>query len=404
MPEELKGFLDAINNTYHEFDSDRKMLERSLDLSSQELLQAYSEIQAIFQAIPDLTFRIDRDGKILSLKAGDACDFFGKIETIYGKRIQDVPPKSIGDKFQEAIDEVNNFRSLVSFEYACSGTGAEQYYESRMLPLSIEQNIVIIRNITKRIQAEKELIKAKEKAEENDRLKSAFLQNISHEIRTPLNAIISFTKFLSEHDVSAHDKNYYSQIINDQSDVLLRIVEDILDISKIEVGQMNIIESDFNLEGLMVELNEYYKLKIILLDVGQDVALNYIFDQNLKDTTVIIDGQRLRQILVNLLDNAFKFTKRGSITFGCEVTSNAELFFFVKDTGIGIPLDKQDIVFDRFRQAEDLLTARSYGGAGLGLSIVKGLVNLMKGKVWFESQIGEGSSFYFTLPLIMPQK
>lgn len=254
-------------------------------------------------------------------------------------------------------------------------------------------------DITQRKQTEMELIQAKEKAEESDRLKTSFLCNMSHEIRTPMNAIIGFASFLQEHELPESKRHEYSKIIMDRTYDLLRIVEDILDISKIEVGQLTIIESQTNLAEIMNEILNYHKLKLSTQKIRQEVQITLSIPVDLKYLVIETDGQRLRQILLNLLDNAFKFTKKGFIDFGCKVTTNNELLFHVKDSGIGVPENKQEIIFDRFRQAEDLMTARKYGGTGLGLSIVKGLVTLMNGKIWLESEVNVGTTFYFTLPL-----
>jgi CheY-like chemotaxis protein len=142
-------------------------------------------------------------------------------------------------------------------------------------------------------------------------------------------------------------------------------------------------------------------LKISSSGSKSKVRLKLILADELKKTVIRTDAQRLRQIFSNLLDNAFKFTHKGSIEFGCKIESEAALVFFVKDTGIGIPVDKQKIVFDRFRQADEALSNRQYGGTGLGLSIVKGIVNLMKGEIWFESEVNVGSVFSFSLPIAM---
>jgi len=269
---------------------------------------------------------------------------------------------------------------------------------------SITHFLAVKEDITERKQTEKELLEAKEKAEESDRLKTSFLCNMSHEIRTPMNAIVGFSDFLCDNDIPSSKKQLFSKIIKERSYDLLRIVEEILDISKIEVGQMQIIDMDVNLENIMYELYEYYKLKITQSDSELFLSINFSLDNQLKNAILKTDGQRLKQILVNLLDNAFKFTKKGLIELGCKIASNSEILFYIKDTGIGIPVDKQEIVFDRFRQAEDLMSARSYGGTGLGLSIVKGLVTLMNGRVWLESKVDIGTTFYFTLPLKLSYK
>ncbi len=242
-----------------------------------------------------------------------------------------------------------------------------------------------------------QLLKAKQEAEENDRLKSVFLANMSHEIRTPMNAIIGFSSLLSR-PITDAKRNHYTSLIKERSYDLMRIIEDILDTSKLEVGQLRLIASEFKLFPLMHEIYDYYLIKEIKTEKGSSIKFKYNIPEDLKKIKVTLDKQRLKQILTNLLDNAFKFTESGRIEFGYKLESNNQLLFFVKDTGIGIREEKQSIIFDRFRQAEDSIIARRYGGTGLGLSIVQGLINLMNGKIWLESEIDKGTTFYFTLP------
>ncbi|HEX2936386.1 MAG TPA: ATP-binding protein [Bacteroidales bacterium] len=241
------------------------------------------------------------------------------------------------------------------------------------------------------------LLKAKQQAEENDRLKSVFLANMSHEIRTPMNAIIGFSSLLSR-PITDAKRNHYTSLIKERSYDLMRIIEDILDTSKLEVGQMRLIVSEFKLFPLIHEIYDYYLIKEIKAENGSNIKFKYNIPEELKKIKVRLDKQRLKQILTNLLDNAFKFTESGKIEFGYKLENNNQLLFFVKDTGIGIRKEKQSIIFDRFRQAEDSIVARRYGGTGLGLSIVQGLINLMHGKIWLESEIDKGTTFYFTLP------
>ncbi len=248
-------------------------------------------------------------------------------------------------------------------------------------------------------QINEELVIAKEKAEESDKLKSAFLANMSHEIRTPMNAIIGFADFLTMPDVPETKKQWFSHLIKERSYDLLRIVEDIVDISKIEVGQMKIVETEFQLYEVLQQLLEYYKPKKVNKNTKCAISLKLSVEPELKKLKIKTDGQRLKQILNYLLDNAFKFTQKGGIEFGCKMYSFSEILFFVKDTGIGIPQDKQEIIFDSFRQAEDSYQTREYGGTGLGLSIVRGIIDLLKGKLWLESEVGVGTTFHFTLPL-----
>ena len=242
------------------------------------------------------------------------------------------------------------------------------------------------------------LQKAKEKAEESDRLKSSFLANMSHEIRTPMNAIIGFSEFLTRPGIEESKKQQYSALVKQRSLDLLRIIEDILDISKLEVGQKKVYESETRLRNLMSDIYEYYKIKLQTSEKKSEIALNLNFHSNLNNTVIFTDNQLLKQVLNNLIDNAIKFTKKGSIEIGCELKPDHELIFYVKDSGIGIEEDKLELIFDRFRQAEESITTRSYGGTGLGLSIVKGIVKLLNGKIWIQSKPGLGSTFFFTIP------
>jgi PAS domain S-box-containing protein len=244
----------------------------------------------------------------------------------------------------------------------------------------------------------KELKLAKEKAEESDRLKIAFLSNMSHEIRTPMNAILGFSELLSKPGITDENKARFSGLMKERSHDLLRIIEDIIDISKIEIGQMRLFETHGHVESLLKDIFEYYQYRKNNMKKDMEIDLVLLCDDTLKDVYIEIDGQRFRQILINLLDNSFKFTKKGKINIGCYLRDQSEIIFFVSDTGIGIPNEKQQIVFENFRQAEDMFSTRNFGGTGLGLSIAKGLSELMGGRLWFESTEQVGTTFYFSLP------
>lgn len=250
---------------------------------------------------------------------------------------------------------------------------------------------------------ERQLIEAKNRAEENNKLKSAFLANMSHEIRTPLNAVVGFANLLQKPNVPDHKQQRFISLIKSRSFDLLHIIEDILDVSKLEVGQIKINETTADVTNLMIELYDYYKLKIDSRITKPEFELMYYVDKSLENTELIFDGQRVRQILINLLDNAFKYTESGYIAFGCDLSDNSHLLFYVKDTGIGIPESKQKLIFDRFTQLEELNNNMFQTGTGLGLSIVKGLIDLMSGKIWVESKEEEGSTFWFVIPVRFPK-
>lgn len=242
------------------------------------------------------------------------------------------------------------------------------------------------------------LEKAKEKAEEGDNLKSAFLANISHEIKTPMNSIIGFTELLKNRKLSNEKRDKYIEIVQSSTNQLLNIINDILSFSKIETGQFEIKLSEFDLNKLFNQLETQF----FLLKKQQNK--DHLFIETLKsipDTEfkIISYESGLRQVLTNLIGNAVKYTKKGKITFSYAKREN-DILFYVKDTGIGIPKNKIDIIFERFYQIDAIL-AREYGGAGLGLSISKGIVELLDGEIWVESSTGEnsGSCFYFTIPL-----
>lgn len=257
--------------------------------------------------------------------------------------------------------------------------------------------VVIISDITERNQFIENLNQAKVEAQESDRLKTAFLANMSHEIRTPMNSIIGFSNLLSEVELVNGKKEEYLKHILQSSNILLNLIDDIIDISKIEAGQLNINLVESNVNKM---IREVFSSFIETKSKG-DVELRLQIPPETELLTLKTDPLRLRQIITNLLGNALKFTEKGFIDLGYSVkrTENEKLLeFYVKDTGIGIPSDKQAIIFERFRQVDEART-RKFGGTGLGLAISKRLVNLLGGTIWVKSELKNGSTFYFTLPL-----
>jgi PAS domain S-box-containing protein len=241
-----------------------------------------------------------------------------------------------------------------------------------------------------------ELKKAKEKAEESDRLKSAFLANMSHEIRTPMNGIMGFSQMLQDREFPRDKQKKFLEIIHSRTQHLLNIINDLVDLSKIEANQLTLNFQQFNLKEVLQELYSTYQNQLKNSEKDH-IQLEMNLDLNHEKSHIESDFQRLRQIMDNLLNNALKFTDEGKIEFGYSFKEDHTLLFYVKDTGIGISSEKKDFVFERFRQVDDSST-RLYEGTGLGLTISKNLIEILGGEMWVESEKGEGSVFYFTLP------
>jgi signal transduction histidine kinase len=291
-----------------------------------------------------------------------------EIFRIYRKVTQTGIPK----KFEIYIESLHNWYSISVY------SPQKDYF------------VAVFDVITERKNAEKALIEAKEKAEESDRLKSSFLANMSHELRTPLNSIIGFSDFMLDPMFSHEEHVEFAKIIKDNGNNLLEIISNIMDLSKIESGQMTLMKSKFSLNCLIAEVHSDHVVKIIekcLLWKENPVHEEALW--------IISDESKLRQILDNLISNAIKFTEKGTIEVGYEQQENF-LLFHVKDTGIGIPEEYHETIFERFRQVETTRT-RNYSGNGLGLAITKSLIQLLGGEIWLESQPGIGSTFYFKI-------
>ena len=297
--------------------------------------------------------------------------------------------------------------NLIDFDVELPFPSAKKDAFFRCRGLSIRSRIsdgqsflLIIGDVSKRKLTEHELIKALQKAEESDKLKTAFLASMSHEIRTPMNHIIGFTEFMKDLSLPAYEREEYAEIIFDSGQLLLRLIDDIIDIAKIESGQMQLHISVFALNDVLYAV---YKAFNEMRSRKGKQHISFHLHMPETDNTVFMktDAARLQQLFYNLIDNAFKFTETGSVTMGYQIESN-NISFFVEDTGPGIPADQQEHIFKRFRQL-DYGMSKKYGGTGLGLAIVKGMIDLLEGQIQIHSEPEKGTRFTFTIPGMIVQ-
>ncbi len=278
---------------------------------------------------------------------------------------------------------------------AIDRSGAKKEVETSVAYIDYKQGKAvqgIIRDISERKRLIADLIESKKKAEESDRLKTAFLANISHEVRTPMNGILGFTEVLKNPDLSGKEKNHYIDIIQKSGNRMLDTVTNLVNMSKIETGQEQIHITETNIPEQLKFLYNFFKPRAE--DKGLKFTLQNTFPEEF--TVINTDAQKLDSILTNLINNAVKFTESGEIAIGCYHKEN-RLIFYVKDTGVGIQSDSQKTVFRRFVQA-DTSFSRDYEGSGLGLSIAKSYVEMLGGEIWLESEENKGSNFCFSIP------
>ncbi len=253
-------------------------------------------------------------------------------------------------------------------------------------------------DLTQEKEVERQLQLAKEKAIRADRLKTAFLSNMSHEIRTPMNGILGFAQMLKNSNISENQRKKYIHHIQNSGKILLHLINDIIDLSRIEANELKFNPIKTDLKNLTENLFDFYNLEIKRRE-EKHIKLDLVLPNDNENNSVVIDSYRLRQVLDNLLSNALKFTKTGNIRFGFEkVKDKNKIQFFVTDTGIGIPSANLPYIFDRFTQGFEENEKQNFGGTGLGLAVSKKIVEQMGGTIWAKSTYGEGSQFYFTIP------
>jgi len=363
-----------------------------LDLEENKL-----RYQVLLEAIPDLFFIIDKDGIYVDFvfKATEGLQI--KPEDIIGNSIFEVGfSEKMSSKIIQCIQNCIEFDSIETIEYALEVAGSSALFEMRIARLNDHSVISLARDITNRKLVEIKLEEAKNKAEEADRLKTAFLANISHEIRTPMNAIIGFSKMIGSSDFDDEEKGKFVEIIITNGKLLLTLINDMISLSKIESNTLVVKKLPCKLNDLMDGL---YKEFGYDLEDRKNITLKLVCDSLNPKFMVTTDPVLLQAILQKLIDNGIKFTEEGEVEFGYKILETNQLEFFVRDSGIGIAERDQERIFERFHQLDNR-TIRAYEGTGLGLSIAQHYVRLLGGSLQVNSKLGKGSVFAFRMPYV----
>jgi PAS domain S-box-containing protein len=338
------------------------------------------------------------DGQIIDINKGFTVITGFTRKEIIGKTTNDVDLWNNKSDRAVFFAELANYGKIYSREFVFSKKSGEKITcltSSEVIIINNEQCILSsVADISDRKKYELELINSKEKAEESDRLKTAFMHNISHEIRTPLNAIVGFSTLLGDPETDRVSNEEYKSLLIKASDHLLAIMTDIMEISNIEAGLIKLNNNDINLNVILDDLCKQFRHRAV--EKGIELRLTRSLPGAATD--IRTDCTKLVQVLSNLLTNALKFTEKGHVEFGYKLTGNW-LEFYVSDTGIGIRQEMHSRIFDRFFQ-DDYTGRRKYDGTGLGLSISKAFIDLTGGKIWVDSRPGNGATFYFTIPYV----
>ena len=389
---ELKELQQEYNSLKTLYNDTSRFKKTEMDLIASEI-----RYRSLFESAKDGIL-------ILDAETGKIVDVNPFLIDLLGFSHDQFIEKSIWEIgiFKDIIANHDKFLELKKNEYVRYNDLPLETKDGRIIHVEFVSNVYIadnqnviqcnIRDITARKVIEKELIKAKEQAEESDRLKSAFLANMSHEIRTPMNGIMGFAGLLKEPNLTGDEQQEYIQIIEKSGARMLNIINDIVSISKIESGLMEINMIESNINEQIEYIYAFFKPEI------ENKGIQFSYKNSLPFEKAIIktDREKLFAILTNLVKNAIKYSEKGSIELGCD-KKGENLEFYVKDSGIGIDSTRLKAIFERFIQA-DIADKHAYQGAGLGLSISKAYVEMLGGKLWVESEIGIGSTFYFTIP------
>ncbi|PKP39241.1 MAG: hypothetical protein CVT98_02590, partial [Bacteroidetes bacterium HGW-Bacteroidetes-15] len=381
--------------------TERKQAEEKILLSEQRFRQ-------LAELLPEKVFEADAKGRITFVN-NYLLSFFGFDANRFeeGIHISSLFHKKSQKNIKDYLKGSKSSFELPSVELVAQKSDGSQVPVLTHITAVIENGKVnrymgIMVDISARKQQEIELVRAKEQAEEASKAKEQFLSTMSHEIRTPMNAIMGFSGLLTTSQLTPEKQKHFAQIIKKRSADLLKIIDDILDISKIEANQLKIHKERGSVNKLLDDLLDY-SLTRVELENKPNLRVSLV-NQVINESDILADFGRLKQVLFNLIENAIKFTKEGVIEIGCKKTDEKTLQFYVKDSGQGIAKEKHSLIFERFSQAHDSERA-DFGGTGLGLAISKGLIELMDGNIWVESELGKGATFFFNISNIsIPNK
>ncbi len=386
--------IEVLNSEFMEMISMLLERESQRDEAEDALRESELKYRELVELLPLSVFETDPDGNLTYVNRAWENHFGYRWEDLHkglnlssliqGEWMSEVTVSRIdGKEYQAARRDGSHFSILIY---------SEKILKNGEL-LGFRGIVVDIEDQKKYIE---ELKREKMKAEESDRLKSAFLANMSHEIRTPMNAIMGFSDLLSKLDLGSAKRREFIKQIKNSGNLLLNLIDDIIDIAKIEAGEIKIQNGHAYINQIIDELQVTFSELVKKEGKAAKLEVRGTMGCRDNDFAILTDPLRLKQILSNLIGNGIKFTEKGEVEFGYN-RKGEELELFVRDTGIGLSKENQELIFERFRQVEDPYT-RKYGGTGLGLSISRHLVELLGGRIWVESEPFKGTTFFFTLP------
>lgn len=382
--DKLQEQLDALKKENELLRQELASLKKESDKNENVSFKEKYAVK-ILDSLPDMLTVFTHDEVGVEVVSSEETNHVGiSNKEFEGMRMCDMIPAEAYQNVHANMQKVIATGKVSIAHHELEVNGEHHFYENRIFPLDNKYMLVMCRDTTDLQNIEHELIKARVKAEQSDRLKTAFLANMSHEIRTPLNAIVGFSTLLAAAE-NLEEQKLYSDIINQNSDILLQLINDILDLSKIEAGTLEYVKRPMDLGELCRTIYEVHKGR-----VGEGVRL--VLDNKEESLVINEDNNRIMQVITNLITNAIKFTNRGEIRFGFEV-KEGHIEFYVKDTGIGIEDDKIDHIFDRFVKLNSFVQ-----GTGLGLAICRMIIEKIGGEISVVSCFGVGSAFRFTIP------